>query len=101
MATGVRTGAVDQPLGWNRRSPAVNGSKSLKGGRTVREGVSISGTAAADLERDGGGFLRGLERKDARPKRRRHLARHRLFQKCAVGVLSLVAGVRSRNAPAQ
>ena len=41
----------------------MNGSKSLKGGRTVREGVSISGTAAADLERDGGGFLRGLERK--------------------------------------
>ena len=65
MATGVRTGAVDEPLGWNRRSPAENGSKSLKGGRTVREGVSISGTAAADLERDGGGFLRGLERKSA------------------------------------
>ena len=44
-------------------SLAENGSTSLKGGRTVREGVSISGTAAADLERDGGGFLRGLERK--------------------------------------
>ena len=43
----------------------MNGPKSLKGGRTVREGVSISGTAAADLERDGGGFLRGLERKSA------------------------------------
>jgi len=43
----------------------VNGSKSLKGGRTVREGVSISGTTAADLERDGGGFLRGLERESA------------------------------------
>ena len=27
----------------------MNGPKSLKGGRTVREGVSISGTAAADL----------------------------------------------------
>ena len=25
----------------------------------------MSGTAAADLERDGGGFLRGLERKSA------------------------------------
>ena len=61
VATEVRTGVVDQPLGWNRRSPAENGSKSLKGGRTVREGVSISGTAAADLERDGGGFLCGLE----------------------------------------
>ena len=43
----------------------MNGSKSLKGGRTVREGVSTSGTAAADLERDGGGFLRGLERESA------------------------------------
>ena len=43
----------------------MNGPKSLKGGRTVREGVSISETAAADLERDGGGFLRGLERESA------------------------------------
>ena len=43
-------------------SLAENGSKSLKGGRTVREGASMSGTAAADLECDGGGFLRGLER---------------------------------------
>ena len=43
-------------------SPAENGSKSLKGGRTVREGALMSGTAAADLERDGGGFLRGFER---------------------------------------
>ena len=43
----------------------MNGSKSLKGGRTVRAGVSISGTAAAALERDGGGFLRGLERESA------------------------------------
>ena len=70
----------------------MNGPKSLKGGRTVREGVSISGTAAADLERDGGGFLPiwsvmeeasfvGLSAK-ARPKRRRHPARHRLFRKC-------------------
>ena len=65
MATEVRTGAVDEPLGWNRRSPAVNGPKSLKGGRTVREGALMSGTAAVDLERDGGGFLRGLERKSA------------------------------------
>ena len=30
----------------------MNGPKSLKGGRTVREGVSISGTAAADLARE-------------------------------------------------
>ena len=37
----------------------------------------------------------------ARPKRRRHLARHRLFRKCAVGVLYPVAGVRPRNVPAQ
>ena len=43
-------------------SLAENGSKSLKGGRTVREGALMSGTAAADWERDGGGFLRGLER---------------------------------------
>ena len=57
----------------------MNGPKSLKGGRTVREGVSISGTAAADLERDGGSA--GLSAK-ARPKRRRHPARHRLFRKC-------------------
>ena len=28
-----------------------------------REGALTSGTAVADLERDGGGFLRGLERK--------------------------------------
>ena len=61
----------------------------------------MSGTAAADLERDGGGSLRGLERKDARPKRRRRQARHRLFRKCALGVLYPVTGVRSRNAPAQ
>ncbi len=43
----------------------MNGSKSLKGGRKVREGALMSGTAAADLERDGGGFLRGLERESA------------------------------------
>ena len=35
---------------------------------------------------------------DARPKRRRHSARHRLFRKCAVGVLYPVTGVRLRNA---
>ena len=52
VATGVRTGVVDEPLGWNRRSPAENGSKSLKGGRTVREGALTSGTTAADLERE-------------------------------------------------
>ena len=98
MATGVRTGAVDEPLGWNRRSPAENGSKSLKGGRTVREGVSISGTAAADLERDGGGFLRGLERE----KRslsvvgiRRGIA---YSENATVGALYPVAGVRPRSA---
>jgi hypothetical protein len=33
-------------------SLAENGLKSLKGGRTVREGASMSGTAAADLERE-------------------------------------------------
>ena len=60
MATGVRTGAVDEPLGWNRRSPAENGSKSLKGGRTVREGALTSGTAAADLEREGEASSAGL-----------------------------------------
>ena len=43
--------------------PAENGSTSLKGGRTVLEGALTSGTMAAGLECDGGGFLRGLERK--------------------------------------
>ena len=43
----------------------MNGPKSLKGGWTVREGVSISVAAAAVKEKDGGGFLRGLERKSA------------------------------------
>ena len=57
----------------------------------------MSGTAAADLERDGGGFLRGLER-NARPKRRRHLARHRLFRKCVIGALYPAAVVRPRSA---
>ena len=52
VATEVRTGAIDEPLGLNRSSLAENGSKSLKGGRTVREGASMSGTAAADLERE-------------------------------------------------
>ena len=59
-----------------------------------------SGTAAADLEREEEASSAGLSAK-VRPKRRRHLARHRLFQKCAVGVLYPVIGVRSRNAPAQ
>ena len=51
VATEVRTGAM-KAVGWNRHSPAENGSKSLKGGRTVREGALTSGTAAADLERE-------------------------------------------------
>ena len=75
-----------------RTSLAENGSKSLKGGRTVREGASMSGTAAADLERDGGGFLRGLEREMRSLSVVGILARHRLFRKCAVGVLYPVAG---------
>ena len=57
-----------------------------------------SGTTAADLEREEEASSAGLSAK-ARPKRRRHLARHRLFRKCAVGVLYPVTGVRSRNAP--
>ena len=40
--------------------PAENGSKSLKGGRTVREGVLTSGTTAADLEREGEASSAGL-----------------------------------------
>ena len=79
---------------------AENGSKSLKGGRTVREGALTSGTAAADLEREEEASSADLSA-NARPKRRRYLARHRLFRKCALGVLYPVAGVRSRNAPAQ
>ena len=59
-----------------------------------------SGTAAADLEREEDAYSAGLSA-NARPKRHRHLARHRLFRKCAVGVLCPVTGVRSRNAPAQ
>ena len=59
-----------------------------------------SGTAAADLEREEEASYAGLSAK-VRPKRRRHLARHRLFRKCALGVLYPVTGVRSRNAPAQ
>ena len=51
VATVVRTGAM-KAVGWNRHSPAENGSKSLKGGRTVREGVLTSGTTATDLERE-------------------------------------------------
>ena len=58
-----------------------------------------SGTAAADLEREEEASSAGLSA-NARHKRRRLLARHRLFRKCAVGVLYSVAGVRSHNAPA-
>ena len=41
----------------------------------------MSGTAAADLEREEGASSAGLSA-NARPRRRRHLARHRLFRKC-------------------
>jgi hypothetical protein len=61
----------------------------------------MSGTAAADLERDGGGFLRGLERETRGLSVVGILARHRLFRKCAVGVLYPVVGVRPRNVPTQ
>ena len=61
----------------------------------------MSGTAAADLECDGGGFLRGLEREMRSLSVVGILARHRLFRKCTVGVLYPVAGVRPRNAPTQ
>ena len=67
--------------------------------KTKTKQFSSSGTFADLLVRHV--RSRGLERKDARPRRRRHLARHRLFRKCAVGVLYSVADVRSRNAPAQ
>ena len=60
----------------------------------------MSGTAAADWEREEEAFSAGLSA-NARPRRRRHLARHRLFRKCAVGVLYPVAVVRLRNAPTQ
>ena len=40
-----------------------------------------SGTTAADLEREEEASSAGLSAK-ARPKRRRHPARHRLFRKC-------------------
>ena len=60
----------------------------------------MSGTAAADLEREEEASSAGLSA-NARPRRRRHLARHRLFRKCAVGVLYPEAVVRLRNAPTQ
>ena len=41
----------------------------------------MSGTAAADLEREEEASSAGLSA-NARPRRRRHLARHRLFRKC-------------------
>ena len=44
----------------------------------------MSGTAAADLERDGGGFLRGLERETRGLSVVGILARHRLFLICAL-----------------
>ena len=44
----------------------------------------MSGTAAADLERDGGGFLRGLERDKRGLSVVGILARHRLFRICAL-----------------
>ena len=59
----------------------------------------MSGTAAADLERDGGGFLRGLERK------MRGLSVVGIWRGIAysenatVGALYPATGVRSRNAP--
>ena len=61
----------------------------------------MSGTAAADLERDGGGSLRGLERETRGLSVVGILVRHRLFRKCAVGVLYSVVGVRPRSAPTQ
>ena len=41
----------------------------------------MSGTAAADWEREEEASSAGLSA-NARPRRRRHLARHRLFRKC-------------------
>ena len=60
----------------------------------------MSETAAADWEREEEASSAGLSA-NARPRRCRHLARHRLFRKCAVGVLYPVAVVRLRNAPTQ
>ncbi len=51
MATGVGTGAMKAVGLKPMESLSENGSKSLKGGWTVREGAWMSGTAAADLER--------------------------------------------------
>ena len=58
----------------------------------------MSGTAAADLERDGGGFLRGLEREMCSLSVVGILARHRLFRKCVIGALYPAAVVRPRSA---
>ena len=75
----------------------MNGSKSLKGGWTVREGALMLGTAAADLERDGGGFLRGLER-EKRSLSVVGIRRGIAYSEIAtVGALYPVADVRPRS----
>ena len=53
-----------------------------------------------DLERDGGGFLRGLERESA-VQASSAPGEASSIPKCAAGVLYSVIGVRSRNAPTQ
>ena len=62
----------------------------------------MSGTAAADLERDGGGFLRGLERDKRGLSVVGILARHRLFRICAlvhcIQRLAFSRAVRRQNA---
>ena len=82
-------------------SLAENGSKSLKGGRTVREGALTSGTTAADLEREEEASSAGLS------ARMRGLSVVGIWRGIAysenatVGALYPVTGVRSRNASTQ
>ena len=61
----------------------------------------MSGTAAADLERDGGGFLRGLEREGAAQASSASWRGIAYSENATVGVLYLVVDVRPRNAPTQ
>ena len=82
-------------------SLAENGSKSLKGGRTVREGASMSGTAAADLEREEEASSAGLSARCAAQASSASWRGIAYSENAIVGALYLVAGVRPRNAPTQ
>ena len=60
----------------------------------------MSGTAVADLERDGGGFLRGLERESA-VQASSASGEASPIPNMRVGALYPAAGVQPRSAPTQ